>query len=565
MKKLLIFLIVLFSTLFIGIKNVYAESDFIYDYDSFNVTENELFALNKVKIFMEDNFSEYKYIIGMTYDREIAIRTFSVFSNDIGISCFKYSSENYIRLDLIKTSSTGRIYSTFSKYLVSDINDNILIKNNIYVPIKDYSLGSSNSDISNINQLVAFFKSNISNNSFYFEFLYYSNFEFNIVSNKPNNTTSKTLSVKYNDNYYDINVGDKFLFYYNLLNQPYFFNEIIDTTNIDKILFKFDIPDNLNIRDTFPFDLKYKMFGIFTDDYFLPDATLYTQSEYDIGDITQIDLYTTAYEQDGFSASIIENEENKYLGIYEYEYGIDYYPLNYLNLEININDYIGNFGIQFESNINFNVEYISKEVEEQHYTKINMNNIYGLYLIPNTINTDVYTTIYSNGIYDITYSTDYIEQESLDDLEGLHIIDFNLGSYSRLFRFNTLNNMLYYKNKNLNDKTSYIKFDNRIFNYSIQEKKEDNPEIFNPNTNSTDNTSNFNQLVNDLEIQILINENNGINSLFDIFKNNSNTNNNLFNKFNDVYKIVRKSKIGIYVYLVILTSIIILIIKSLKR
>lgn len=279
----------------------------------------------------------------------------------------------------------------------------------------------------------------------------------------------------------DLNIGPN----------EYTYENIIDTTDISKIEINFKVPQNEN----FSFDLE--LLTQFSD-YYLAKPYLQMQSIYGEDTILQID---------DFLGEITKVEATDEIGIELYEYsgsfGLDFDSQNYLKLIFDTSNYVDDLYIKFTSSLDYEINYIYK-IDEIEYSKtIMMNNKYGLYLIPKTINSDNFTNIFINGKYNIQVRNNYDDEENYEVLATYE--NYYKPNFQYKFSVNNYKNLIYFENLNYStdiDDSYYITFDTRYFNYAIKEFIYDSPTIVNPNTNeeytiNADDTINKNNSIDD--------------------------------------------------------------------
>lgn len=283
------------------------------------------------------------------------------------------------------------------------------------------------------------------------------------------------IEVNYNNTTSRIENGNLFPFYLNFVeaNKKYTYENIINCNGISKIEINFDIPINesfnydLDFLSTFSSDLLAKPYFEYVDDF---DTTT----------ITQIDDFIGAME-DTKSTDIEGNEIYQYSG----HMGVDWLGLKSLKIVIDVSNY-GDYEyyLNLSSTINFNVNTISIVDEIDYMTTINLEGKYGVYLIPKTLNQDVFQNISLYGNYNIEVRKNYVSDESYEvDKSYKNYSDSN---FQIRYTFLDLHYLIYFENANyINGKDSgyYITFDNRYFNYAIKEFSYSEPTIINPNTN----------------------------------------------------------------------------------
>ena len=247
----------------------------------------------------------------------------------------------------------------------------------------------------------------------------------------------------------------------------FIFDEKVNTEGLNKIIFTFDIPKDKN----FSYDLDINLTML--DDY-LPRIYLEQITE---ENTTIVDILNEGYDD-------CDEESYDCVDVYSISgfYGIDYFPLNELKLVIDVKEYNEDLYIYFKTNYSFTVEYITAEDEEAFWTTIAMHDIYGLYLMPKTLNIANFRPIYLNGKYDIEVY-DITNSEKYKQLDKQ--TNYTFVSYQFLADFDKINTLFYFKNCDYalgKDNDYTITFDNRYFNYSIKEYAYSDVSIINPNT-----------------------------------------------------------------------------------
>lgn len=615
MKKLLIFLII-FSSIFLFSDKVYAThnnygtldinteniklenllvpfDEFIYKihngtfsnvyYDKYDLLLNKMIT-DSESTNLEDFKNNYEYII--TFSNDVSIGSNGYYgvwfpkNNDvvIALSYLVSRSGGNVGLNFALTSLSNTIQMHYYHYAYDGTNYN------------ENSISTDQVYINSSNELPFFNKDTMSptyitqNNNYTKtsliaipddqkqKYIYYdTNMEINIIYQ-----------------YHDI-IGDyfKYLTFNNDTTKKYVRNDIISGHNkwisdltyeyedtihvhadenslgISKIIFDFKIPDNLNYRDTYDFELDIEADGQHSDES-TPKPYLTYGSNYNDEFINQvIDVLDSCSEYEAMNQvetyvnctgsvdiNMIYHNENDYIRMI-----IDFGSMNFW----------GDYYLKFESTLDYEISYITKDEEWDYWAYIDMHNKYGLYLIPKVLNNDLYITMDLLGEYKLYYLENYNDPNS-------HVIDYGIKdkSFTRIYNFNNLNqalkfeNTMYGKTENddhyIDDTYWNIRIDTRYFNYVVLDTPYNNEEIINPNTNEKTTTSNIDEVIKTSENYEV--------STDDFFKiiNQANKNNGISNIINDIYNTIRKDyKLGTYFLIIIVSSIILLVLKSLKR
>lgn len=363
-------------------------------------------------------------------------------------------------------------------------------------------------------------------------------------------------SLGFNDIYYEpITVCDELLCYqyyvddvfmtkdyeYPWGNRTYTYENLIDTVGINKIEFNFKIPNDKS------FDLE--LLTTFSDIY-LSKPYLQIKNSFNEVEISEIDDFLGEREK-------VEATDSNGVELYKYsgKFGIDFLDITELKLVFDVSNYIDDLYINFTSSFDFEVNVINTIDELDYYKTIMMNDIYGLYLIPKTLNNDNFSNININGIYNIEVRNNYHGTEEYDIMETFH--DYSEPNFQYVFKFDQYNYLIYFENTQYNteeDNTYYITFDTRYYSYSIKENVYDAPIINNPNTGEEI------QLPGNDTIEKLPQDMNGfIKYIEKIFNGKT-----IKQIFNNIYTIFRKTRLGVYLFVIIVSSLVLLWIKSMK-
>lgn len=612
MKKLLIFLII-FSSIFLFSDNVYASHN---NYGTLNINTNnvklenyfhdisELIEkyqngtlsgtyysnyINMLNQMIVDSGSNNLDDFKANYDYYISAENYdggagSVFggwfpkNNDV-VFTFSPSVGSYgesVSLYFgVKSLSDSKIIHTYNwRYAGSKITNNVLgisgsiNSSNNYVTFrkKDGTLSRSGSNSNGISTLISigndylnkyvYIDSNMESNFIYFYHDTINDYFSKLIFN--NNDTTQ-----YNKN--DIISGH----YKWISDLTYNFEDTIhvgadeNSLGISKMIIDFKIPDNLNYRDSYDFNLDIEADG-HTQENNTPKPYITYGSSYNNEFINQIiDVLDSCAEYEA------TNQVETYVNCTG-SVGIDMIYHNeddYIRMIIDFGsmNYWGDYYLKFESTLDYEISYITKDDEYDYYAYIDMHDKYGLYLIPKVLNNDLYITIDLLGEYEVYFLENYNNLES-------RVINYGIKdrSFTKIYNFNNLNQALkfintqYDKNENddhyINDEYWNIRIDTRYFNYVVLDTPYNNEEIINPNTNEKTTTTIIDDTIN-------ISQNYEV-STDDFFAiiNQANKNDGISNIIKDIYNTIRKDyKLGTYFLIIIVSSIILLVLKSLKR
>lgn len=524
MLKKMIFLIVLSSVLFVEPKNVSAS----YSYDSSR--EGGTYDINYKFYNIRNNEEELSNILiesGLSAENvEIAMHNYDLTITYImNLAGINNGTQDYVlwfwghdvRYIIYDKDKLYHDYLDLSSIYYDNSYDlfqiNLLTTSSNYIYRRYYYNGTYSFDVNNTG--------NISESSSPNGNIYYSKFD-NISSKKM--VYSSSLEVKFtnqpytftnfkynkyfllNDKYtininnkdYEFLENDLFIKQNGSYNIGFTFNETIDGSSIGKVQINFKIPENLNNRDTYLFDLDVNSLSMLANDY-SPNLYLKYGNIFDDNLITQVDVFTD-YEE--FEDSETLRTYTRYFG----NFGADIIYNNtydFITLTLDFSDYINNYALNFTSSLDFDVQYTSREDEEQFYHTIDMTNKYALYLIPKVINTDIYTSINLYGNYDLYSIKDYTNSKS--DCSYLKNIDI---SFSNIFSFLDHNNALKFINLNFtSDNNSTISFDSRLFDYTIQNTENENVKISNSNTGEIVNSNVIDTIVTEKQLEELEKDN----------------------------------------------------------
>lgn len=553
MKKYLVFLVVFLTSLFFT-NNVSAAFTYEDRLDiDYNVTFNNYADLKK-EVYYQYNGVNLSYSINNAFsslinefNNQTKYDSYFIFSGDradVHMILFNKSSF-YKKIDYYFRNNYGLYFVWYQKspnpYENRDytyyMNTGTISKSNIGY---DINLKINGSYYYSYNEFLINSYNTTNKISYSSDFYIATNWEdleFIYIDDKSN--YSKDYNLGSGSVYKNVYYNNKLLFAENtsVLKKDYSYENLIDTKNINKIEIEFDT----SLMD-FNFDIDFLM--QFSDNY-IPKPYLESLSTYDSEDISQIEDFLNDME-DTMSTDKYGNEVYQYTG----KFGLDFIKCKKLKLIIDTSSTIDSVYLKFISSINFNINFISTTEEENYYKTINLDNIYGVYLIPKVINADNFSTIYTNGIYNIQVRNNFNEENYNILYEK---INFNEKIFQYQYYFNNNNCLIYFENTKYNtdeDDSYYITFDTRYFNYTIKENFISQPTIKNPNTNEE-------QVIEDI---IIINENGNI---IDNLKKGFNK--GIFDTFTNIYNLIRNGRLGLYLFIIIICSIVILLVKSMKK
>lgn len=428
MKKYLIFLVLSIS-LFLGIEKTKAATnlniDDVVSYRSYRDWECE-FVYNSTTTFSIKN-KTFNKITNINFDSAYPYVTITLERGSSSNYAFVYMTDK----PLIKKDSTHLGYDLntnvkrfqFSSSYEPSIQTYIITSNN-YVPVEIVvNSGRSTLLITNYSQNWEF-----NTTSYYFNYQGNYTYENYVNCNGISEITINFLT-PINESI-DFNLDFKSIFVGNDVSKPYLqYNENISGNN-----------------------------NIVIDDF--------------LGNIEQLQA-TDINGNELYQYSGIINDSN-WLAI----------PLQNLKIVIDVSNY-GDYDyyLKFETNLAFTVSTRSVLEDFNYWTTIDMTDKYGIYLIPKTLNQDVYQTINLVGAYDIQVRSNYISDDNFTMSD--FFLNYTEPNFQYLFSLNDINTLLYFMNCNYvsgTDTGHYITFDSRYFTYAIKESQFQEPVIYNPNT-----------------------------------------------------------------------------------
>lgn len=560
MKKLLIFLTILFSFIIFN-DNVLAldaslTSDEINIKKSINelysgnyINSNELYTYNNFVDTYTDNYNKYYYV---SYEEYTS-------------ASIKYRNIHLFIFNELPNTNTTNLIFTFYFYDYRYRGNKYLL--GIYSKCsKMYTLNLNNGTITNPSSTTAnieYKTINYNNNNEILTNFYLIDTNIDLIYSNYKSTSSSAYLIDnlYIDNklvsYGDIIYTNNGIFNFN---KKYSFNETIHTLQEEKRIHKLIVNFNLPNERDIDFNIDYSATS-HVSKRLSPIGYLIYKKTFNGEEISQI-LNTF---DDGGEFNPTDDVNDTYTN-YSDTYGIDlsYDENDTLQLIIDFDTFIYNidFDLEFTSNIPFEVSYIEDydSTLNDSWTTIDLNGKYAVYFIPKVLNTDIYAQFDLSNEMKILYLEDYTN-ESANKIDYGKIENY----FNKEFHFNNLNQAIkiinpeYGKNSNINQS---IGFNPNLFNYVLQEMPNYNIEITNPNTGEIITTGLIDYNIEQMEEEKKIN---GINDLWK-YLNKSLKNNNFFTYIKNIYsKIRQNNKIGNYFLLIIITSLIILLIKSFRR
>lgn len=572
LKKLLIGLTVLFSFLFASNVNAYSS------YTPKSYTNNDFIILNTLALNKEEIYS-YANSMPMGNLKSDFISNSIIKLRDYYETNFSNTFDFYIIT--FRFSSDGLYYSKDGAYLVlfneddltSDINylsneyayssvTNIYfgqLKNITYIyKTRDANTISKLSDNYGYARWIAGSTGSSQNTQIKMSKYYETNYNFNIYLNTENSiyTYSKLI---YNDITY--NPGD---FLFNTLESNNLNNikpqaptePELDISVIEKTDYLENIKINFNIWDTEKYIYQYKLTGMEVWE-----------------DITENDFEYISYSNNTIYIQMIDKTTNESIlnATYTFSNITETIP------DITFNESIPNSCKILKNGTNY---IVCKEI------KANFNNYYGInnYLWSYSDDRENWTQIYNDKFIDLISENkaiyfklyDRYTNETLKymtyNITGIELIPSDLGQYI------TFNGK--YENNNYKLDIIFYNYDNELYNYYYSTDGENWTQL------SLAEMSNYASIYSkyksfnfykDMTVYVKIEDKNAnyINSatyqikipsieLFDAL-NNLKVDNKILNYFTNIYNQIRTSDLGNYIFMLIVTSIILLIIKSARR
>ena len=257
---------------------------------------------------------------------------------------------------------------------------------------------------------------------------------------------------------------------------------IIETKDKSKIEINFTIPSDEN----FSFDLDFEMdysYGLLSKPYI----------EYSVANNSNIIDFITSDEKSGATDSE-GNEIYHIIGKYGQNLTFNQ-NLKSIKIVLDVSSTIDDIYLKFSSKLNYTFSYEYTVDTNQYFKTIQMEDIYGLYLIPKTLNQDNRSTIYMYGKYDIG-------MRGINEKEySFKLEKYDKSNFIYDFKNNPFGQLVFFENlgfSNDSDTGYYITFDIRYFSYAIRENPYDEPIINNPNTGE-DIKIDFNDSINNSE------------------------------------------------------------------
>lgn len=157
-----------------------------------------------------------------------------------------------------------------------------------------------------------------------------------------------------------------------------------------------------------------------------------------------------------------------------------------LSVEINTSNYVGDLGLKIFSNLSYTIDYVYKDSSKNYLKIIDMSDYAALVLIPKVYNSDdssstsIMSDIYLKGTYDIELWKDIETKEQL-----YRYTNYNRNVFSHYFHREYKDEILYFIKKENNQSEKTITFDTRYYSYATKFTLTEEIEIVNPNTNET--------------------------------------------------------------------------------
>lgn len=284
---------------------------------------------------------------------------------------------------------------------------------------------------------------------------------------------------------YSINKGDIFFdkdLSPSWIPKTHSYEGIIETKDKSKIEINFTIPSDEN----FSFDLDFEMdysYGLLSKPYI----------EYSVANNSNIIDFITSDEKSGATDSE-GNEIYHIIGKYGQNLTFNQ-NLKSIKIVLDVSSTIDDIYLKFSSKLNYTFSYEYTVDTNQYFKTIQMEDIYGLYLIPKTLNQDNRSTIYMYGKYDIG-------MRGINEKEySFKLEKYDKSNFIYDFKNNPFGQLVFFENlgfSNDSDTGYYITFDIRYFSYAIRENPYDEPIINNPNTGE-DIKIDFNDSINNSE------------------------------------------------------------------
>lgn len=551
MKKLLITLTVLFSSLFF-IDNVRAEDtvtfpenmfDYIHMINTKDMSNDEVISMMTEKGFSEDYINGYlnfKNHIN-TYQQEDKYYFFAP-----GSGSSLYSSRLYINL----TSNGLLAYfgiHYYDNYVYPLLNVRVSDSNKIYYTItstSDYTIktGSSAQWVTKVRATNEYLYENDLKEVYYF---YETNME--IPISYSSDTGNYTGDLIINNETYALNSTLP----YNTLDgvnskKNYAYNEEIDTSNLAYIRVDFDT--NGTTYDDYHFSILENVSEKLKEVYFEKShewgVCVDADHCYDNYVNREYAEYTNDFNMYSYSAPFKYEDVDH--GFYDETQELNYY---YAYYDVsNISDIVI---LNIDSTVTFTVSYGYLENYTDTFVTLNLKNYSGIILYPkaNIYNGDYRFYLDNANINVIHYHNGNIVNIYENISSNIYYI--NQLEYQDLKRFYLIEN-----NKIKED--SYITFNTNYFSYQLVEKTTDSITIVNPNTGKE-------EIINSIDTSKYINKINSVDDVVNLLNSNKGILSKVFAPITTIWNnLITNGELYIYLLIIIGGSILIYIIKSMK-
>lgn len=538
MKKLLIILTIFFSTFLIAIDKpkAFVSEDgtnyvkFQYDYDKVKeITSHENFQ-NAIDYIMND-FNNSDYDVYVIYFAENYLRAtfgYDGFRLNATKSLSSTTNDYYLGLNF----ETNSRYKNIS-YNLDENNGRTTYESLMQKDVARYSVITTFSyDINelNINDSYPYFAIYDSNTEIY-TFSWNENFYlFYDLNNNELISHGGTMPLAKDMNYskkMDIDVTNIASIKINF-----------DTKNTTYDDYHFTVLSGINQRLKEAYYEKSYVWGLCLDENTCYDDYIFRENLY-INEFANLYAYSSPFKYEDLEHGFVDETQE----------------LNYFYLYYDVSDISGIVNLSVQSTAPFEIEYTYLEDYTDTYVTLNLNGYSGLLLYPivNNYNGD-YPFKLNNANINIYQ---YYDGSLVGYYKNITSTNYSIGAIENYDR-----NRYFLIENNKKNEDSYISFSTKYFYYQLVENTNESIEITNPNTkedeiiNSIDISQNMTYFMNDVS---------NVNGMLDFIKNNNNLD-TIFSKFTDVWNSFKSDgKIYIYLMLVITTSIIILIIKSMGK
>lgn len=564
MKKLLIGLTVLFSFLFFS--NVSAS----VINGTYTINEDILNSDLYYNDFLTDNIGHTTY-----YDALISSSKLESFHKAVMNNGYKYYfyDNNYLFVwnddDIIigysfSSSSSNSGYCLFGN--LYNPNNSLIVRYSIKSWVNSNKLSPLNSNSNSISLSLGIHKRSASSDTIYYGFntVAYANngltyYHFQGFNTNKNIIYTASLPIEYGSSYsyyQSVIINGKKYNDGDLVYSLGPFEPELNISVIEKNDYLENIKINFNIWDTEKYSYEYKLTGMEVWE-----------------DITENDFEYISYSNNTIYIQMIDKTTNESVLNATYTFS----NINETIPDITFNESIPNSCKILKNGTNY---IVCKEI------KANFNNYYGInnYLWSYSADRENWTQIYNDKFIDLISENkaiyfklyDRYTNETLKymtyNITGIELIPSDLGQYI------TFNGK--YENNNYKLDIIFYNYDNELYNYYYSTDGENWTQL------SLAEMSNYASIYSkyksfnfykDMTVYVKIEdkEANYINSatyqikipnvgLFDTI-NNFKVDNKILNYFTNIYNQIRTSDLGNYIFMLIVTSIILLIIKSARR